>query len=153
MGRLRNQAWHPPHTTLRRDCETWARAGDGTLLEHGWAGRERMCVRWKPALAAWESEACVVRAMQRHPLARAAVALALSALATWVAWQVGTVITLALLVAALFCVAFALLTLAPDLIAHWRGHRWRWWWRAGDDEGPFWPGTRVPRHPGPPRAP
>ncbi len=63
------------------------------------------------------------------------------------------VITLALLVAALFCVAFALLTLAPDLIAHWRGHRWRWWWRAGDDEGPFWPGTRVPRHPGPPRAP
>jgi hypothetical protein len=94
-----------------------------------------------------------MRAMQRHPLARAAVALALSALATWVAWHVGTVITLALLVAALFCVAFALLTLAPDLIAHWRGHRWRWWWRAGDDEGPFWPGTRVPRHPGPPRAP
>jgi hypothetical protein len=48
--------------------------------------------------------------MQRYQLACAAVALVLSTLATWVAWHAGTVITLALLVAALFCVAFALLT-------------------------------------------
>ncbi len=94
-----------------------------------------------------------MRAIQRHRLARAAVAVALSVLATWAAWHAGAVVTLVLLVAALFCVAFALLTLAPDFIAHWRVHPWRWWWRARDDEGPFWPGTRVPRHPGPPRAP
>src|SRR5258705_11493463 len=98
----------------------WSTAG--ARLEHGWAGRECVCVRWRHALAAGESEARVVRAMQRHDLARAALALALSALATWVAWQVGTVITLALLIVALFCVAFYLITFPSAVIAHWRGH-------------------------------
>jgi hypothetical protein len=53
----------------------------------------------------------------------------------------------ALLFIALLVVTFALLTAAPDLIAYQRKHPWRWWWRFSDDEGPFWPGTRVPRHP------
>jgi hypothetical protein len=42
---------------------------------------------------------------------------------------------------------FAAITIAPDAIAVQRRHYWRRWWRADDNDGPFWPGTRIPRRP------
>jgi hypothetical protein len=88
-----------------------------------------------------------MRALQRTRLARAGVATLASALLTLIAWRAGAVVTLILLFTSLLIVTFALLSAAPDLIACRRGHGWRWWWRGSEDEGPFWPGTRVPRHP------
>jgi len=88
-----------------------------------------------------------MHALQRYRLARALVATLASALLTLLAWRAGSVVMLALLFAALLVVIFALLSAAPDLIAYRRKHVWRWWWRTSDDEGPFWPGTRIPRHP------
>jgi hypothetical protein len=53
------------------------------------------------------------------------------------------------LVAMVFAVitmgGFIGLTIAPDAIAYRRGHYWRWWWRSSTDDGPTWPGTRIPR--------
>lgn len=92
-----------------------------------------------------------MRSLQRNPLARLLVAAVGSGLLTLVAWRVGSVIVLALLVLVLTVGLFALLTVAPDAIALWRGHSWRWWWRASPDEGPFWLGTRLPRRPRRPR--
>ena len=94
-----------------------------------------------------------MRSLQRRAAVRVGVALAVSALLSLAAWRAGPAVTLALLFTLLLLVTFALLTIAPDLIAFRRGHGWRWWWRAANDEGPFWPGTRVPRHPHPPRMP
>jgi membrane protein YdbS with pleckstrin-like domain len=87
-----------------------------------------------------------MRSLQRSYLARAAVAFLTSVALTLLAWQAGPAIMLASLFTVLLIVTFALLTAAPDLIAYQRKHPWRWWWRSSDDEGPFWPGTRVPRH-------
>jgi hypothetical protein len=88
-----------------------------------------------------------MRSLQRSRLARAVVAFLVSASLSLLAWRAGAAVTLALLLTLLLIVTFALLTAAPDFIAYQRKHHWRWWWRASDDEGPFWPGTRVPRHP------
>lgn len=87
-----------------------------------------------------------MRALQRSLLARASAALLISVALTVLAWRSGTAIMAVLLLIALLTLTFALLTAAPDLIAYQRKHPWRWWWRSSDDEGPFWPGTRVPRH-------
>lgn len=88
-----------------------------------------------------------MRSLQRSVPARAAVALLASLAVTALAWRAGTVVMIVLLFVMLLIVTFSLLTAAPDLIAYQRKHPWRWWWRSSDDEGPFWPGTRVPRHP------
>jgi hypothetical protein len=53
----------------------------------------------------------------------------------------------ALLFVLLTIVGFVALTIAPDAIALQRRHYWRWWWRSSKDDGPFWPGTRIPRGP------
>jgi hypothetical protein len=87
-----------------------------------------------------------MRSLQRSVPARAAVALLASLAVTALAWRAGAAVMVALLFIALLVVTFALLTAAPDLIAYQRKHPWRWWWRSSDDEGPFWPGSRVPRH-------
>jgi hypothetical protein len=94
-----------------------------------------------------------MRAIQRRRAARAASALLVSALVSLAAWRAGPVVMLALLFTSLLVVTFSALTIAPDLVAFWRGHQWRWWWRSSDDEGPFWLGTRVPRHPRRPLLP
>ena len=88
-----------------------------------------------------------MRSLQRSVPIRAAVALLTGVALTALAWRAGTVVMIVLLFVMLLIVTFALLTAAPDLIAYQRNHPWRWWWRSSDDEGPFWPGTRVPRHP------
>ena len=88
-----------------------------------------------------------MRSLQRSVPIRAAVALLTGVALTALAWRAGTVVMIVLLFVMLLIVTFALLTAAPDLIAYQRKHPWRWWWRSSDDEGPFWPGTRVPRHP------
>lgn len=88
-----------------------------------------------------------MRSLQHSRLARAVVAVLASAVLALLAWRAGAAVMLALLFTLLLIVTFAILTAAPDLIAYRRKHDWRWWWRASDDEGPFWPGTRVPRHP------
>lgn len=94
-----------------------------------------------------------MRSIQRSLAGRAVVALIASAMVSYLVWWAGSVFMLVLLVALLVVVSFALLTIAPDAIAHWRGHDWRWWWRSSGDEGPFWLGTRVPRHPRRPLLP
>lgn len=94
-----------------------------------------------------------MRKVQRSVAGRAIVALLVSGVLSYLAWRAGSVVMLALLVALLLVVSFALLTIAPDAIAHARGHRWRWWWRSSDDDGPFWAGTRIPRHPRQPLLP
>lgn len=87
-----------------------------------------------------------MRSLQRNLLARSAIALLTSMALTVLAWRAGAAVMVALLFTVLLVVTFTLLTAAPDLIAYQRKHPWRWWWRSSDDEGPFWPGTRVPRH-------
>jgi hypothetical protein len=88
-----------------------------------------------------------MHALQRSRVFRVVAAFLTSALLALAAWRAGAVVMLALLFALLLVVTFALFSAAPDLIAYWRQHDWRWWWRASPDDGPFWPGTRVPRHP------
>lgn len=92
-----------------------------------------------------------MRTLQRNLVARLLVALTLSALVTVAAWRAGPPALAGLAIVALTVVGFIALTVAPDAIALRRGHHWRWWWRSSDDEGPFWPGTRIPRAPRPPR--
>ncbi len=87
-----------------------------------------------------------MRSLQRYRLIRAAVAALASVALTALAWRAGAAVMAVLLFSVLLVVTFALLTAAPDLIAYQRKHPWRWWWRSLDDPGPFWPGTRVPRH-------
>lgn len=94
-----------------------------------------------------------MRRVQRSVAMRAIGALIVSGALSYLAWQAGSSVMLVLLFALLVVVSFAVLTIAPDAIAHWRGHAWRWWWRSSGDEGPFWPGTRVPRHPRKPLLP
>lgn len=95
-----------------------------------------------------------MRRVQRSIAGRAIVSLLASGALAYLAWRAGSAVMLALLFTLLLVVSFALLTIAPDVIAHWRGHHWRWWWRSSrDDDGPFWAGTRVPRHPRPPQLP
>ncbi len=88
-----------------------------------------------------------MRSLQRNFIARAAVALLMSGALTLLAWRNGVAVMVVLLLMTLFVLMFTLLTVAPDFIAYQRKHPWRWWWRSSDDEGPFWPGSRVPRHP------
>jgi hypothetical protein len=92
-----------------------------------------------------------MRSLQRRALARLLAAAAVGGLLTLLAWHLGTVAAVALLFVALTAVAFAVLTVAPDAIALRRRHPWRWWWRASPEDGPFWPGTRIPRRPRRPR--
>jgi hypothetical protein len=92
-----------------------------------------------------------VRFIVRNPVARALAAAATSALLTAGVWWAGVIALVATLFGTLLIIAFAALTIVPDAIAHQRRHPWRWWWRSSDDEGPFWPGTHIPRHPGRPR--
>lgn len=94
-----------------------------------------------------------VRSIQRSLAGRAACTLIASGALSYLAWLAGSVFMLALLFALLLAVSFVVLTIAPDAIAHWRGHDWRWWWRSSGEEGPFWLGTRVPRHPRTPLLP
>lgn len=93
-----------------------------------------------------------MRNIQRRLTARLLCAALLALALTTIIWRLG----IQALVVSLFftsgVVLFALLSIAPDLIAHRRGHYWRWWWRRGD-EGPFWLGARVPRHPRRPLLP
>ena len=93
-----------------------------------------------------------MRILQRSLVARFCLALAAGTLVTVVAWRVGPVALAGVAAVALTALAFVALTVAPDAIAIQRGHHWRWWWRSADDEGPFWPGTRIPRG-GRPRRP
>ncbi len=85
-----------------------------------------------------------MRAVQRTVAARSAVALLVSALLSLAAWWAGKGVMLAILFALLAVVLFALLTVAPDVIAAWRGHYWRWAWRS---PGGDWTGVREPRRP------
>ena len=70
----------------------------------------------------------------------------LAGLIMWIPGDVLFASILMLLFVALVLITFALLTIAPDAIAQLRKHHWRWWWRTPDDDGPYWPGTRIPRH-------
>lgn len=94
-----------------------------------------------------------MRRIQRSVAGRAVVALLVSGALSYLVWQAGSAAMIALLFALLLVVSFALLTIAPDAIALRRGHEWRWWWRASGDDGPFWAGTRIPRHPRQPLLP
>ncbi len=88
-----------------------------------------------------------MRSLQRSVFARAIVAIVISAGLSLLAWRVGVAAMLVLLFVSLLVLSFVVLTVAPDVIAYQRKHEWRWWWRASNDDGPFWPGTCVPRHP------
>ncbi|MGI8554346.1 MAG: hypothetical protein ACR2PL_26705 [Dehalococcoidia bacterium] len=89
----------------------------------------------------------ILRTFQRHRLLRLGLALTVSVAVTFCVWLGGELgLTIALFLAGTL-VAFVLLTIAPDAIALQRRHNWRWWWRSSDDDGPFWPGTRIPRRP------
>lgn len=92
-----------------------------------------------------------MRGLQRNAFARFLVAAVTSALLTLAAWHAGAVALAVLLCIVLSGAIFAALTIAPDAIALRRRHYWRWWWRSSDEEGPFWPGTRIPRSPRKPR--
>ena len=88
-----------------------------------------------------------MRTLLRNRLARLVAAALPAAAVAWAGWRHGPDALAAAVFVGLTGLCFAALTVAPDAIAYRRGHRWRWWWRSSDDEGPFWPGTRVPRHP------
>jgi hypothetical protein len=94
------------------------------------------------------------RAFQRRAAARLIVSFAVSAAIAAGAYWAGPWLLLALLFVLLVVVSYAVLTIAPDAIARWRGHHWRWSWPMGHRDGPDdWLGTRVPRRPRPPRMP
>lgn len=93
-----------------------------------------------------------MRIVQRRPLLRLFAALVLSLVPALAAWHAGSALLGICIVVVGGITVFALLTVAPDAIALQRGHWWRWW-RSSDDEGPFWPGTRIPRGPRSPRPP
>lgn len=86
-----------------------------------------------------------MRSIQRNVALRFAVSTALGAAPAVALWRMVPVAGLMALAVLLTLVGFLALTVAPDAIALQRGHTWRWWWRSSDDEGPFWPGTRIPR--------
>lgn len=88
-----------------------------------------------------------MRGLQRNRLLRLGFALLAGAVITTGVSLGGSVALAVGLLLALTLIAFALLTIAPDAIALKRRHYWRWWWRDSDDDGPFWPGTRIPRRP------
>ena len=92
-----------------------------------------------------------MRFFQRNAVARFGAAVAVSLAIMLLGWRGDLSAVAALAVAALAVVIFIALTIAPDAIALWRRHHWRWWWRSSDDQGPFWPGTRIPRGPKGPR--
>jgi len=98
----------------------------------------------------------MMRTLQRNVLARLLTAAMISALLTVAAWRAGPVaLVMSLCLVVSLClilsvVIFTALTSAPDVIALRRKHYWRWW-RSTDAEGPFWPGTRIPRRPTKPR--
>jgi len=92
-----------------------------------------------------------MRFLQRRVVARAALAVLVGVLVVAAAWRAGVAVLAVVAAMAVAAVVFALLTIAPDAIAWRRGHHWRWWWRGPDDDGPVWPGTRIPRHPRRPR--
>ncbi len=94
-----------------------------------------------------------MRRVQRSLALRAVVALAVSAALSYLAWRAGNLVMLVCLAALLLLVTYSALSLAPDAIAYWRGHYWRWSWRAPGDNGPFWAGTREPRRPRGPLLP
>ena len=85
--------------------------------------------------------------LQRNPITRLITAIVLAALVSSVVGMISSLPVAAGAFASLAALAFAALTVAPDAIALQRRHYWRWWWRTSQDEGPFWPGTRIPRHP------
>jgi hypothetical protein len=92
-----------------------------------------------------------MRRLQHHPLTRLVVSILLAAVSSFVALQL-TLPTVGAMTFAMVTIAtFVALTIAPDMIALQRRHYWRWWWRMSDDDGPFWPGTHIPRVPRPPR--
>jgi NAD(P)-dependent dehydrogenase (short-subunit alcohol dehydrogenase family) len=93
------------------------------------------------------TERGAMRRLQRRWPARLAMSFAAGVAVTLLAWHSGRAVMALLLVLALVAISFVLLTIAPDAIALQRRHYWRWWWRAADDDGPFWPGTRIPRRP------
>ena len=90
-----------------------------------------------------------MRYFQRSPVARFGSAVLAGAILALAAGGAVPAPLAALLGATLTIVVFLTLTIAPDAIALQRGHHWRWWWRSSDDDGPFWPLTRIPRQPGP----
>lgn len=94
-----------------------------------------------------------MRVVQRKRTLRALCAGLVGTLLTIGLWEAGPYFMAGLLLILLTMLCFAALTIATDAIAHWRQHPWRWWWRQSDDEGPFWAGTRIPRHPHPSRPP
>lgn len=80
------------------------------------------------------------------------LALALGGIVGFLVYGAGLPIVTSSFVFGLLAVAsYLALTIAADAIAYWRGHHWRWRWRRSNDEGPFWPGTRIPRGPRPRR--
>ncbi|HYY88666.1 MAG TPA: hypothetical protein VFA49_07715 [Chloroflexota bacterium] len=89
-----------------------------------------------------------MRSVQRHPATRLGTALAVGALLVLPeGLAVGFNVVTGVLFLGSTAAAFAVLTIASDAIALRRRHTWRWWWRASDDQGPFWPGTRILRRP------
>jgi len=92
-----------------------------------------------------------VRVIQRHPAARAVMALLVGGALSWIVWRAGLDAVALVLFSLLAAAVYVVLTIAPDAIALRRGHHWPWWWRHSGDEGPFWPGTRIPRQPRRPR--
>jgi len=90
-----------------------------------------------------------MRTLQRRPAARLLRAAIVSGLVTLAAWRFG--IAILLLFVVVTALAFLALTLAPDVIAPRRRRPWRWWERGSPEEGPFWPGTRIPHRRRPPQ--
>lgn len=93
-----------------------------------------------------------MRRVNRHRIPRLLVAVLLSAVVALGLWQVGLWALLVACFLLLGVTIFTALTIAPDAIAAYRHHDWRWG-RRSEDEGPFWAGTRIPRRPPAPRPP
>jgi membrane protein YdbS with pleckstrin-like domain len=92
-----------------------------------------------------------MRWLQHQPLARLVLALVLAAVSSLGVGTVSSPPAAVLAFVVVTILAFVAVTIAPDSIALQRRHYWRWWWRTSEDDGPFWPGTRIPRGPRRPR--